>query len=240
MTISPKTNQYLHHKLPIDDDENILGVYRHHWFTYVSSCLFALIVVVVVMVLAALLTTIGDGTNPLVAHRAEVLALAGCFSILVLAGAFVPVYLRLQEQMVLTEEAILQVLQPSLFASKIDQLGLQNIANVSVTQDFFGTLLGYGHITIETPGEQDNYEFAILPSPQQTAREIMQAHENYEAALQGGHMPTTLGTTQNTVEGPQIDPEQYRQFLEYQQMVARQQQENASVQGSPKDDTSQK
>ena len=57
----------------------------------------------------------------------------------------------------------------------------------------------------------------------------MQAHENYEAALQGGRMPTTLGyQAAQQPQAPTIDPEQYQQFLQYQQMVARQKQEQAA------------
>jgi hypothetical protein len=124
----------------------------------------------------------------------------------------------------LTEEAVLQILQPSLFANKISQLNLAHIADVSVRQDFFGTIFGYGKITIETPGEQNNYEFTILPNPQDIARHIIEAHENFQAAVEAGRIPSTLGVPQ----APQIDPQQYQQFLEYQQMVTQQQRDAAT------------
>jgi len=246
MQITPQTDQFLHSKLPIDEDEKILAVYKHHWFAYASSWIIGIIIVVAVMAIAILLTAMGDEGSALVEYRTQILLAAGCFSTLILLGAFVPVYLRSQAQMVLTEEALLQVLQPSLFASKVDQLSLQHITDVSVKQDFFGTLLGYGHITIETPGEQDNYQFFILPNPHASAREIIQAHENFDAALQGGHMPTTLGQKHNPA--PQIDPQQYQQFLAYQQMLAQQQQDAQAAQdndnpadsNTPQDPTNQK
>lgn len=219
--ISEQKNKYLHSKLPIDADEQILAVYRHHWFAYVSNWLVGGIVVVIVMAIAVVFTSLGGVDSSLAAHRSPIIAGAAAFSAFVLLATALPVYLRSQEQVVLTEEALLQVLQPSLFSSKIDQLNLQHMADISVHQDFFGTILGYGHITIETPGEQDNYEFNMLPNPHQTAREISQAHENYDAAMQSGRMPTTLGVAQP--QAPVIDPQQYQQFLQYQQMVAQQQ-----------------
>jgi len=221
MQISPQTLKYLHSKLPIDADENILAVYTHHWFAYVSSWVVGILVTLLVMTSAVAVTMVGDSTSAIVQYRPQVLAISSIFSLLILVGSFIPVYLRSQEQMVLTEEALLQVLQPSLFSSKIDQLGLQHVSDVSVHQDFFGTMFGYGHVIVETPGEQDNYHFSIVSNPHQVAREISQAHENYNAALMGGRMPSTLGGSPLSM--PLIDPQQYQQFLAYQQMVAQQQ-----------------
>jgi hypothetical protein len=221
MQVSPRTDQWLHSKLPIDNDEKILAVYRHHWFAYAASWVMGVVIAALIVGVAIVLTMFGGDAGPIAPYRAQVLSAAVALAILILGGSFVPVYLRSQEQLVLTEEAILQVLQPSLFASKIDQVGLQHIADVSVRQDMFGTILGYGHITIETPGEQNNYIFTIVPQPHLVAREVIQAHENYNAALQGGLMPTTLG--RQVVKVPTIDPQQYQQFLAYQQMVNQQQ-----------------
>jgi len=229
MQISDQDNQRLHRKLPIDDDEKILGVYRHHWFAYASNWAVGIIIVIIIMALAIALTSIVGGDNGMAQHRGMIIGIAASFSVLILLGTCVPVYLRSQEQVVLTEEALLQMLQPSLFASKIDQLNLQHLTDVSVRQGFMGTMLGYGHITVETPGEQDNYEFYMLPDPHQVAKAIVSAHENYNAALQAGRVHTTIGEPAPAA-APQIDPEQYQQFLEYQRMVAQQKQEQAAGQ----------
>jgi len=245
MQVTQKTNTVLHQKLPIDADEEILAVYKHHWFAYAVNWIIGVIVVTIIMTLAYILTSIGGADSTIVTYRSQILAVAAVFSVLILAGTFVPVYLRMQEQVVLTDEAVLQLLRPSLFANKIDQLSLRHISDVSVQQDFLGTIFGYGHITIETPGEQNNYHFSTLNNPQVSAREIIAAHENFDAALHAGRMPTTLG--EPVAQAPAIDPEQYRQFLQYQQMVAQQQQDqtagtatNAQDQttpGTPAEDT---
>jgi len=220
MPVSERTDQFLHSKLPIDKDEKVLEVYRHHWFAYASNWIIGIFLVVVIMALAAGLTMIGSDGSGLAQYRTAIISAGAVFSAFVLLGTFIPVYLRSQEQLVLTEEALVQMLQPSLFASKVDHLNLLRIDDVSVRQDFIGTVLGYGHITIETPGEQDNYEFLMLPKPHDAARSITQARENYEAAMQAGRMHTTLG---EAPAAPAIDPQQYQQFLQYQQMVAAQQ-----------------
>ena len=223
MQISEKTDKYLHSKLPIDQDEKIIGLYRHHWFAYVSNWVVGVIIVIVVMALTVGLTMVGGSDGSFAQHRTAIIAAAGVFSTLVLLSTCIPVYLRSQEQVVLTEEALVQMLQPSLFSSKVDHLNLHRIDDVSVRQDFLGTVLGYGHITIETPGEQDNYEFYMLPNPHNVARAIAQARESYEAAMQSGRMPTTVSAVQ--AQTPPIDPQQYQQFLQYQQMMQQSQQQ---------------
>lgn len=231
MQVSERSNKALHSKLPIDAEENILAVYRHHWFAYASSWIVGIFIVIVLLGLTIALMSLGGNTT-LAANKVPIFAGVGVFCVLVLVGTSIPVYLRSQEQLVLTDEALLQVLQPSLFSSKIDQLALQRIDDIAVRQDFFGTILGYGHLTIETPGEQDNYEFYKIPHAHEAAREISSAKENFEAALQAGRVPTTYAAASQPAAPQQqpIDPAQYQQFLEYQRMVAAQQaSQNASA-----------
>jgi hypothetical protein len=219
MQPSPQLDTYLHSKLPIDEDEKILAIFKHHWFAYASSWILGFGVIVLAFGFAIALTSMGGDESSLVQHRDQILGVTGLFSALIVGVTSIPVYLRSQEQLVLTEEALLQVLQPSLFANSVNQLSLQHITDVSVKQDFFGSILGYGHINIETPGEQNNYNFLMLPTPHNAARQIIEAHENFDAALQAGRLPSNMGGAMP--QAPQIDPQQYQQFLQYQQMMAR-------------------
>lgn len=221
MQVTEKNDRFLHSKLPIDGDEKILAIYRHHWFAYAVSWFVGILIVGLAMVVTIALVMTAGSDSSLVQYKGEIFAGVSVFCVLVILATLVPVYLRSQEQLVLTEEALLQVLQPSLFASKVDQVNLQRIDDVSVRQDFLGSMFGYGHITIETPGEQDNYEFQMLPKPHEAIREITSAKENYEAALQAGRIKTTIGEPEP--QAPTIDPQQYQQFLEYQKWQAEQQ-----------------
>lgn len=211
MPISEKTNQYLHRKLPIGDSEKILGVYRHHWFAYAALWIGALFLVTVIMGTAIAIVVTSDPTDMIGQHGGVILATGGVLSGLALLFTAVPVWLKSQEQLVLTEQAVLQILQPSLFTNKISQLNLSHISDVTARQDFFGTMFGYGHITIETPGEQDDYQFRVLPDAHNVAKEVIEAHENYNAALQAGRLHSTLG------EAAPIDPAEYQKFLAFEQ-----------------------
>jgi hypothetical protein len=220
MPVKEKEDRYMHGRLPIGKDEKILAIYKHHWFSYAAIWAVGLLVIAVVMGIAVLLTTVMAGDNSALAERKSlILSGALVFSVLVAIFTFIPVYLKAQEQVVLTEEALLQILQPTIFASKISQLNLLHMADVSVRQDFFGTVFDFGKISVETPGEQDNYEFFAIPHPKDAAKTIIEAHENYQAALESGRLPTTLGT-QPAAQQIQVDPAQYQQFLAYQQSVA--------------------
>jgi hypothetical protein len=221
MKPSDNLNAQLHKRLPIDDEEQILAVFRHHWFAYFSLWSVALILVLAIMGLAAILSMPAtDATNALSDHRPAILAGAGVLSMVVLLFCGIPVWLRMQEQLVLTDEALLQILQPSLFASKISQLSLPHVADASVRRDFFGTVLGYGKVTIETPGEQDNYEFIMVSQPENVVKQIITAHENYTSALESGRMPTTwrgASMQQPAQQAPvQLSAEEYQKFLDYQ------------------------
>jgi uncharacterized membrane protein YdbT with pleckstrin-like domain len=233
MTVSQRQDRFFHSRLPIDQDEKILSVYKHHWYAYVSLWIVSVFIIIIIIGFAAFFASAqgdaGNGTN-----KAIVLGLAAVGVAVTVLFTLVPVYLRSQEVVVLTEEAVLQVLQPSLFASKVSQLNLAHIADVSVRQDFMGTIFGFGKITVETPGEQDNYEFTMLPRPQASAREIIAAHENFQAAVESGRMPTTLGTPQP--KPAEVDPQQFEQFLQYQKMVEQQKQDAAAQDKQPPTD----
>jgi uncharacterized membrane protein YdbT with pleckstrin-like domain len=225
MNVSPKQDKRYHEILPIDPDEKVLAVYRHHVFAYILPMLTAALVVLVLMGLAVLLSSQTNlNGEPMIAtdYQKYAYGTALVLSIATITFTFVPVWLRLQEHIVLTDEAILQMLQPALFASKVSQTSLDHIADVSVRQDFLGTIMGYGKLTVETPGEQNNYEYMYLPNPREAAREIIETQENFVAALQSGNLPSKFGTnaSNRTTSQPKsvsVDTEEYRAFQQFQQ-----------------------
>ncbi|MCA9330474.1 hypothetical protein KC957_00345 [Candidatus Saccharibacteria bacterium] len=185
--------QQLRAKLPIGQNEKILLVTKHHWFAYLSVTLGAGGICAILFG-ALVLTATNRQSIGLNASAMSAVAAGGLFLIAVIAlASLIPVWLKQQEYIVLTEEALLQVNKPTLFASKISQLNLQHVADVTVKSDMMGSMLGYGHIAVETPGEQDNYEFNIVAEPNKVAKAIVEAHENYAAALESGQIQTTLG-----------------------------------------------
>ena len=228
MTISPAQDKQCHEALPIDADEKVLSIYRHHAIAYVQPILTAVLVIILLMGLAVLVSShTSFGGDPIVPvdYQRYVYGTAIVLSVVTALFTAMPVWLRMQEYLVLTDEAVLQVLQPALFSSKVSQIGLEHLSDVSVRQDFLGTIFGYGKLTIETPGEQDDYEYMYLPHPRDAAREITEAHENFAAALESGRLPTTMGTppaaAASAIVPPEgkvaVDAQEYQAFLRFQQ-----------------------
>lgn len=227
-----QTNQALHKKLPIDADERVIAVYRHHWFAYVYSWAITVLVVIGIFGLAWILTA--DASSMAASYRTAILAGSAFFGIIVLVGGLIPAYLRSQEQLVLTDESLLKLLKPTLLSHKVDQLGLQHVADVSVNQNVIGTMLNFGTLTIETAGEQrTSYDFLMVPNPTSVAQQISEQKEDFDAALQGGRIQSKMPN--QIPQAPQINPQEYQEFLQFQQMRRMQDQPASSVpqQGQP-------
>lgn len=219
MKVTPTQDKFFHNKLPIDSDETIIAVYRHHPIAYIIPLLLAFLMIGLIAGLTAALTSVGTSTGtPIVdpTYRQYIIMGVGLFSLLILVFTYIPVWIKMQDQLVLTNESLIQILQTSLFSDKVSQLGLQSFADVTVRSGFWGNLFGFGHITIETPGEQDNFEYGYLPGANEAARQITEAHENFVAALEAGrlHPDTATAPTNNPVIT--VDPVEYQKFLDYQ------------------------
>lgn len=215
--VSDAEDRMYHQRLPMGEHEKVVAIYRHHWFSYASVLFIALFAVTALFALVAILISQGGDGNLLAQHKDIVISGMLVFSVIILLFSLIPIWLRSQEKLILSDDSLYQTLQPSLFAGKVSQLNLAHMADVTVRSDFFGTIFGYGHLTIETPGEQDNFEYYILGSPHEAAREILETHENYIAALESGRLPTTFkGTPASRTLA--INPDEYEEFLKFQRM----------------------
>lgn len=224
MKITPTLEAYFRNRLPIDKDEVIIAIYRRHPVAYVIPLLIALFVIAIIGGLSYVLTS-GPTASVLITETSHELIIAGVgvFSFLVLMFAYIPIWMSMQDRVILTNESVMQILQTSPFSDKVSQLSLQHVADVTVRAGFWGNMLGFGTLTIETPGEQSNYQFSYLPDGNEAARQIAEAHENFIAALESGqlhsnpmyprHNPNAAWPPAPTIT---VDPAEYQKFLEYQ------------------------
>ncbi len=224
------TSTKLHKNLPISPDEKVLAVFRHHWMAYAVIWATGLVAVLIVLISGLqFANSLVDSEGAFSPYREAVLIGSGLFAAIIGLATLIPIIMRAGEQLVVTDEAVFQVLQPSVFNSKVSQLGLQHVNDVSVRKDFFGTIFGYGTVTIETPGEQANYHFRATERPDDAVRVIVEAHENFSAALESGRLPTTLNKVGQDDHTVNIDAAEYKRFLDFQQYEARAQAERDTV-----------
>jgi len=220
--IKQSEDVYWHGKLPIGKEEEILAIFKHHWFIYAQIWALALFAILSIVLLVSLLMSSMPGQGGTASsYRLLAIAGTGIFVLLALLFALIPSWLKSQERLILTEESLLQVLQPGIFANKVSQLGLQHVNDVSVKQGFFGHMFNFGALTIETPGEQQNYNFPMVGEAQLAARQIIEAHESYDSALQSGRVPTSFGgASEHSTKGTmQVNQKQYEEFLAFKKAM---------------------
>lgn len=186
--------QALRDKLPIGSHEKIIKVIRHHWFAYVSVYIGSALRILLILSVVPIIGVYHNDLQLSASAAGVIAAGGGMFAVIVGLFSLIPAWLKKQEYLVLTEEALMQVNKPSIFTNKVSQLNLVHVSDVTVNQDAIGSLLGYGKLVIETPGEQDNYIFSMVNDPRGVSKAIVEAHENYAAALESGQIQTTLGS----------------------------------------------
>ncbi len=83
-------------------------------------------------------------------------------------------------QLIVTDENITQVTQIGLFRRKISELSMHNVEDVTAEQHgIIQTFFNYGTLTIETAGEQHNFNFAYCPNPNAYAKAVLDARQMY-------------------------------------------------------------
>lgn len=176
--------------LELDPNETIIVELKRHpisAFGIIASTAIAIAVCLTLLFLAVknsdtLSFGLGSGTYGLI---------FGGLSLLIAVFGYIAIIVDRSNELVVTDENIIQILQYSLFSNQTSQLNLAKIQDVSVdTMGIFPSLFNYGTLDIETAGEASNFKFRFAPNPNQVAKQIIEAHEAYIAKHHpGAHDP---------------------------------------------------
>jgi hypothetical protein len=91
---------------------------------------------------------------------------------------------RLSYQVV-TNERVVDVMQSSVFHHSVSELHLHNIEDVTAEiSGFFGTMIGYGNVHIQTAGAKERFIFNHVPDPDKVAKLILNL---YDREQEQGH-----------------------------------------------------
>lgn len=94
----------------------------------------------------------------------------------------VATYIYNQNRILITDHDVEQITQRGLLVRKSARLELSDVEDVSVTQKgLLPTLFGYGTLTIETAGAEDNFVFSYCSNPNYYAHKVLQARGRYIA-----------------------------------------------------------
>lgn len=162
-----------------DDEEVLLAEIRKHpfgLFIIIFTGIFValmLLIGVVAVATSSFLETLGFGNA-----NAIVVFVGFLLSLFVILVTGINAHLYRNNVVFVTNEKLAQILFITLFNRKLSQLSIGDIQDVTVQQNgFIPNLVGYGTLVVETAGEQQNYTFTFVPTPYETSKVIINAHE---------------------------------------------------------------
>ena len=108
---------------------------------------------------------------------------AGLIVLVTTLIVYIGVYIYKANRWIVTSDSITQVAQTGLFNTHSSQLSLANLEDVSAHQDgLLQQMLGFGDLIVESAGERSKFVFSFCPNPNECARKIIAAHEEYIAS----------------------------------------------------------
>lgn len=167
-----------HPTLHLSKNEYIISeVYRHPVGMYLPIGISGALIGVIIFGLMNYNSIVPTGDPSF----ESILLPAFAFIGLICLGAYITVWVYLNNKFFLTNESVIQEIQQSLFLKNEQTVGLANIEDVSYVQGgFFPTLLNYGTIRMTTEGEQTNYSFQYAANPKKQAVTIQDAIEDFK------------------------------------------------------------
>jgi uncharacterized membrane protein YdbT with pleckstrin-like domain len=169
--------------MELDDDEQIVTEIRRHPIglvaVYASGLFIAATILIGGVLFGLWLERQPDVTSTSSIPFGTILAVVSAVvSAVVLFFTYVSAYIYKNNVIIVTNEKIVQLLYRNLVDRKISQLSLGDLEDVTVEQrGIFARIFKFGTLTIETAGEQNNYNFSYTPYPYDTAKHIVAARE---------------------------------------------------------------
>ena len=110
--------------------------------------------------------------------------------------------------LVLTNQHLVRVEQKGLFAHTVSQLALARVQDVSGSvPGFLATVLGYGNLTVETAGAEDNFVFNNIYAPADVASVCLKAHEAYTPSIEAQEQAAApVSSTEMPIPTPVTPP----------------------------------
>lgn len=163
----------------IEQNETVLAIVRRHWMGQFAIILVSFSALVSLLVLAVVL---GADSSSGMDHTTYAFVMgAGVLVVgILMFMLFIVTFIYGQSRLTITDKSLVQVIQNSLFSRKVARLSMSNVEDVSVQQSgLLQTLFGYGTLTVQTAGEEDNFIFALCPKPNKYAEVILEARQSY-------------------------------------------------------------
>lgn len=158
--------------------EKIVHLIRRHWVTYIPTVLLFVVLALVPIAVSFILNQTSPALLTEPHSRAFFMLLFSVYELSVALFFYASFIMYYLDVLIITNDRLVQVQQRNLFSRSISELDLFKIQDS--TSDVHGvvaTVFGYGHLQIQTAGEQKNFSFAAVPQVHAIRRELMSLAE---------------------------------------------------------------
>lgn len=207
----PTDGSDIHQFVVLQPGERVIFQIKRHPFGLLSQYITTGLLVVVALVVAILVVPKIDSSSTVQGISVLIygaLGLLVAFAVIFLAVAN-SIYWK--NKWILTSDSLTQILKPSLFGQQVSQLSLDDLEDVTVIQSgILQTMFHFGTLRAETAGERSKFVFIYCPNPNQYARQILAAREEfmnfkrYNETAQ--HQPAYYGNSQEPGTPPPTPP----------------------------------
>lgn len=95
-------------------------------------------------------------------------------------GGLIALYVYYANRMFLTNEHVVRIKQDGLVATDKKVISHLNIEDIKARQNFVGSLLGYGLITMSTEGQNATYEINFIKKPFEQVTLATEVRDDYQ------------------------------------------------------------
>jgi len=161
----------------LDPGEKVIFSIRRHPFSFFSSIVILSVMGLVPIVLMILIVSISS-TELSTTMQGWIAAAAGTYYLFFITLALVFWMDYYYDLYVITESHLLDIDQTSLLSRRIAHISLVRVQDVTTrVTGFWGNLLDFGPITVQTAGHEEDIVFDDVPHPHDVAARIMKLHD---------------------------------------------------------------
>ncbi len=161
----------------LEPGESILTVVHRSLIGLVGIYLVAILAIGAIFTLIiALASGSSSSSGDTISTQLGAIIVVG--AVLLVLLLFTATYVYRQSRLLVTDKSLVQVMQKTLFIRKVSRLSMSNVEDVNEEQrGILASIFGYGTLTVQTAGTQDNFVFTLCPSPARLADRIIEARQ---------------------------------------------------------------
>lgn len=175
-------------KIEYDKDEYVVAQFRKHWFVFLIDVMYLIPLALAPVIFIGLTVLVGDAI-PFSFDIRYVYSYEIFFSMMWLLIAWIMFFIALTDYYLdvlrVTNKRIIDVDQRGFFSRNVATMTVANIQDITIdTAGFFGTILHYGSVKIQSAGEGREFTIHHLARPELIKATLSKLQREYEERVQ--------------------------------------------------------